>query len=102
MVKTVLYLKIQFNISHLFAHGLNVKQFYLTHVYWTLSSATTPGQSSNGSHGNKWVLEPHNVMFSCHIQDNRRGDFTFWRDAVGVFYSRMDCAFYCDVVDVAE
>ena len=29
--QTVLYLKIQFNISHLFAHSLNIKQFYLTH-----------------------------------------------------------------------
>ena len=32
----VLFLIIQFNISHLFAHSFNVKQFYLT-----LSGATT-------------------------------------------------------------
>ena len=29
--QTVLFLSIWFNISHLFAHNLNVKQFYLTH-----------------------------------------------------------------------
>ena len=29
--QTVLFLKIQFSISHFFAHRLNVKQFYLTH-----------------------------------------------------------------------
>ena len=29
--QTVLFLTIQFSISHLLAHGLSVKQFYLTH-----------------------------------------------------------------------
>ena len=29
--QTVLFLTIQFGISHLFAHNLNVNQFYLTH-----------------------------------------------------------------------
>ena len=29
--QTVLFLTIQFSISHLLAHSLNVKQFYLTH-----------------------------------------------------------------------
>ena len=28
--QTILFLAIQFNISHLFTHSLNVKQFYLT------------------------------------------------------------------------
>ena len=28
---TVLFLRIHFSISHLFAHSLNVKEFYLTH-----------------------------------------------------------------------
>ena len=31
--QTVLFLTTQFNISHLFALNLNVKQFYLTHWY---------------------------------------------------------------------
>ena len=31
--KTVLFLTIQFSISHLFAYSLNIKQFYLTHWY---------------------------------------------------------------------
>ena len=30
-LSTVLFLTIQFSVSHLFAHSLNVKQFYLTH-----------------------------------------------------------------------
>ena len=30
-VQTVLFQTIQFSIIHLFAHSLNVKQFYLTH-----------------------------------------------------------------------
>ena len=29
--KTVLFISIQFGISHLFAHSLNVEQFYPTH-----------------------------------------------------------------------
>ena len=29
--QTVLFQTIQFSVSHLFAHSLNVKQFYLTH-----------------------------------------------------------------------
>ena len=40
---TVLFLTIQFSISHLFALSLNVK----------LSGATTPGQSEPGSDGNE-------------------------------------------------
>ena len=47
----VIFLKIQFNISDLFALSLNVKQFYLT-----LSGATTLGQSGPGSDDNEGVL----------------------------------------------
>ena len=42
------------SISHLFAHSLNVKQFYLTHR--TQSSATTLVQSGTESNGNEEVL----------------------------------------------
>ena len=52
--QTVLFLTIQFCISHLFAHSLNVKQFFLTHK--TLSGATTPGPSGPRSNGNKGVI----------------------------------------------
>ena len=41
------YMKVQFSISHLFAHSL----FYLT-----ISGATTPGQSGPGSNGYEGVL----------------------------------------------
>ena len=40
--QTVLFQAIHLSINHLFAHILNVKQFYLT-----LSVATTPGQRRN-------------------------------------------------------
>ena len=33
MIKTVLFLTIQFSRSYLFAHSLNVKKFYLTHKW---------------------------------------------------------------------
>ena len=46
----------QFNLAcHLFAHSLNVKQFYLSRR-WNLSSATSSGQSGSGSNGKKRVL----------------------------------------------
>ena len=52
--QTVLFLTIQFSISHLFAHSLNVKQFYLAHG--TLSGTTSLGQSAPGSNGHEGVL----------------------------------------------
>ena len=51
---SVLFLTIQFIISHLFAPSLNVKHSYLTHR--TISSATTLGQSGPRSTGNEEVL----------------------------------------------
>ena len=53
--QTVIFLTIQFSISHLFAHSLNVKQLYLTHRR-NLSGATSSGQSGHGSNGNEGVL----------------------------------------------
>ena len=50
--KIVLFLTIQFNTSHLFAHSFNVKHFYLTHR----SGATNPNQSEHGSSDNKEVF----------------------------------------------
>ena len=51
----------QFSISHLFAHSLNVRQFYLT-----LSDATTQGLSGPGSDGNEGVLR---FLHSPKLQD---------------------------------
>ena len=50
--QTVLYLKIQFRISLLFALSLNVKQFYLI-----LSGAPTPSQGRSGSNAMKGALQ---------------------------------------------
>ena len=50
-VKTVILQIIQSSISHLFAHSLNLKHFYLT-----LSGVTTLGQSESKSHGNEGVF----------------------------------------------
>ena len=52
--QTVLFQKIQFNVSHFFAQSLNVKQFYFTHR--ALSGATTPGQRGPDSDGNEVAL----------------------------------------------
>ena len=50
----------QFNLAcHLFAHNLNIKQFYL--IDKTLSDASTTGQSGPRSNGSGGVLHiPHN------------------------------------------
>ena len=53
--RTALFLTIQFTANHLFAHSLNVKQFYLT-IDSTLSGTTAPGQSGLGNNGNEGVL----------------------------------------------
>ena len=54
-IVSVLFLKIWFTISHLFAHSLNDKQFYLTHRQDAIG-ATTPGQSVPWCNGNEKVL----------------------------------------------
>ena len=36
-IKTVRFLTIRFNVSHLFAHSLNVKEFHLTHRWEPIS-----------------------------------------------------------------
>ena len=53
--QTILFLAIQFSLSHLFAHSLNVKQFYLIKSR-TLSGATTPVPREPVSEGIEGVL----------------------------------------------
>ena len=95
--QTVLFLTIQFSISYLFAHSLNVKQFYLTHrldsnrcyhseLEWTLEQW-------------QWRDTPHSLklqdwsltirLFSIISRTLiREGSLShLCRDAVGVFYS---------------
>ena len=48
MSKTVLFQTIQFSISTLFSS--------IWSIDWTLSGATTPGQSGSGSDGNEGVV----------------------------------------------
>ena len=50
--QTVLFLTIQFGISHLFGYILNFKQVYLTYR----SGATIPGERRPGSDINKETL----------------------------------------------
>ena len=52
--QTVLFQTIQFSISHLFAHSLNVKP--IRPIDRTLSAATTLGQSGSGSNISKGGL----------------------------------------------
>ena len=51
---TILFLTIQFIISHLFPFSLNLKQFYLTDRIQ--SGAITSGHSRTGSNSNERVL----------------------------------------------
>ena len=51
--KTVLFQAIQFSISRLFSHCLNVKKFYLTHRE---DHANIPDQSKPESNGNEGIL----------------------------------------------
>ena len=92
-VKTVLFLTFQFSVSHLFAHSLNIKQFYLT-----------PVQSGPGTNDNEGVLHitqsskteasPSDCLESYlgHSLELRRG-LPLSRDALGVFCSsiRQEC-----------
>ena len=93
---SVLFLTIQFNASHLFAHSLSVEQFYLTHTI--LSGATTPGWSGPGSNGNEGALHiPQSSKTGASPSDclmSYPGHLLGWvdvlllsRDAVSVFYS---------------
>ena len=54
--QTVLYLTIQFSISHLFAHSLNNKTSSIWPIDRTPSDATTPGGSEPGSNSNEEIL----------------------------------------------
>ena len=75
--QTVLFLTIRYNASHLFAHSLNVKQFYLTHredpIWCNYYSRTR----SNGSEGLLYIpqssisTEVINQIVLCHIQNTR-------------------------------
>ena len=81
--------------SHLFAHSLNVKQFYLT-IVRTLSHATTPGQSGYGRNGNEgvlYILQSFRIIGASSsdylVSDpgHSEGVLAFCREAVSVFYS---------------
>ena len=67
-LKTVLFLTIQFSISHLFEHCLNVKHFLLTQL-----DPASLSQSGPGSNGNEHVFYiPLNswsgaAPFDCHV-----------------------------------
>ena len=52
----ILFLTIQFSISHLSALSLNVKQLNLTPIDRTISGVTNLGQSGPGINGNAVVL----------------------------------------------
>ena len=82
--QTVLFLTIQFSISHLFALRLKVNSIWPTDR--TLSGATILGQSRPGSNGNKEVF--HIPQSSC-ITVGSPSDclVSYPRYSVEVFYS---------------
>ena len=64
--QTILFLTIQFNISHFLGHSLNVKQFYRT-----LSGANTLSQNGPGSNGNEGVFHiPQSSMTEASPSDS--------------------------------
>ena len=101
---------IHFSISHLFALGLNVKQFYLT--YRTLSGATTPGSEWTWEQW-QWRSTPHSpklcitgawqsdclMSYPEHLLGS--GVLLLCRDAVGIFYSprQLGSVYFCNSFD---
>ena len=88
MAKQFYYL--QFDLTcHLFAHSLNVKQFYLTHRCYLSGSERTCEQwhcRDYSTFPKAPVLEPCYQMVLCHIQNTYWGGLFFCRDAVSIFY----------------
>ena len=91
--QTVLFQTIQFSINSLFAHDLNIKQFYLTHrlyVFRCYHSGWTKGQL-------KWRCSSHSLKLQHYWSLTIRlfviyrtftgGILSLCRDAVSVFYN---------------
>ena len=94
--QTVLFVRIQFSISHLFAFSLSVKRFYLIQR-WDPIRCYNPNQRGPGNNGKERVLH---ILQSSSVTGASPSDClisyqdTSWvrvlpecRDAVGVFYS---------------
>ena len=98
---TVLFLTIQFSISHLFLLSFNVKNC-IWPIDRTISGATTPGQRGFGSDGNEGILHiPQTSNFTVASPSDCLGSYpghslvrvsAFYRDTVGVFYNPADCS----------
>ena len=109
--RTVLFLTIQFSISHLFALGLNVKNCSIWLIDRTLSGAATPSQSGLGSEGNEGVLhipQSPNVTWTSpsgylvsYVGYSLVGVLRHWRDVVSVFFSpsKLGRMVYCHIQD---
>ena len=89
--QTVLFLKIQFNVSHLFAQCLKVKHFYLTRRYqvlplrvrvdlWATAMKVYSPKLQSGSH----AIGCFNVISGTLV---RRRSYLLCRDEFDVFYS---------------
>ena len=85
----VLFLTIRFNISHLFAHSLNVKQLYLIHGSGPIKCFHS---------GLEWTWQCRDILHSLKLwgwsltisiitRHSGWGVLLFSRDTVGVFYS---------------
>ena len=80
--QTVLFLTICFNIIHMLAHSLNVKQFYLTNRLDPIRCYHSRSE---------WTLEQCHWRGTLHFPKLKHWSLTIWchwccRDAVGVFY----------------
>ena len=65
----ILFLIIQYNISHLNAHSLNVKEFHSTHNENSYLSGLGMAIKGYSIFSKAPGLEPHHPSFLCHIQD---------------------------------
>ena len=85
--KTVLLIAIQFNAFHLFAHSLNIEQFYLSY-------RLDPIRCNHSEPGSDSSEEAPTFLKAPRLEPHNQTQDTFWwvvlplsRNAVGVFYS---------------
>ena len=91
--QTVLFLTIQFSISHLFAHSLNISSIWP--IDRTLSGATIQVQSEPGSNDNKGVLC---IPQSSSITGTSPSDWLVWYPGHSLCYIIAEWFFFYIII----
>ena len=102
--KTVLFLTIQFNISHLFAHSLDDKQFYLTpgpkpiRIREDLGATAMRGTQLSPKAPEQKRLQSDSLL--SYQKTRLKWALPLWRDAICVFYGhrRLGCSLKVNVI----